>query len=146
MEIYQATIKNLEEITQLFNQYREFYHQPGDLDGAKVFISERLERRDSIIFVAVKQNKSIGFTQLYPSFSSISMKRTWILNDLYVIPEARQEGVGQKLINAAINLCKETKANSLSLQTAPDNDRARKLYEKNGFILDSEYDPYILYF
>ena len=146
MEIYQSTSKDLDEVTQLFNQYREYYHQPGDLKGAKAFINERLERMDSIILVAVKQNKPLGFTQLYPSFSSISMSRTWILNDLYVIPEARREGVGQNLINAAKDVCTETNAKSLSLQTAPDNERARKLYEKNGFILDNEYDPYILYF
>ena len=116
------------------------------MTGALIFIRERLEKEDSIIFVAVHRKRMAGFIQLYPSYSSISMKRAWILNDLYVIPEARQEGVGQKLISAAIHLCEKTNANSLSLQTAPDNDRARKLYEKNGFTLEREFDPYILYF
>ena len=146
IEIFRAGTKDLEEVAHLFNKYREWYHQPSDLNGALIFIKERLEKEESIIFVAVHHKKPVGFVQLYPSFSSISMKRAWILNDLYVIPEARQEGVGQELLSAAIKLCEETNANSLSLQTAPDNDRARRLYEKNGFKLDQEFDPYILYF
>ena len=146
LEIYRATSNHLEEVAHIFNQYRQWYHQSSDLNGALAFIRERLERKDSVIFVAVQENQLLGFVQLYPSYSSISMKRTWILNDLYVIPEARQEGVGQKLMNASINLCRETNAKSLSLQTAPDNERAQKLYEKNGFTIDREFDPYILFF
>ncbi|OCA90180.1 GNAT family N-acetyltransferase [Pradoshia sp. D12] len=146
MEIYQATLKNREGVSQLFNSYREFYHQPSDFDGAMTFISERLEKRDSIIFVAVNHKRYVGFIQLYPSFSSIAMKRTWILNDLYVIQEARREGIGQLLMDAAINLCTETGAKSLSLQTAPDNEQARRLYKNNGFTLDNEYDSFIRYF
>jgi ribosomal protein S18 acetylase RimI-like enzyme len=146
LEIYQATLKDLEGLAHLFNQYREFYHQPSDINGALTFIKERIEMMDSVIFVTVNHDRYIGFVQLYPSFSSISMRRTWILNDLYVIPEARQEGVGQMLIEEAMKLCTETGAKSLSLQTAPDNDRARKLYEKNGFVIDNEYDSYIMNF
>lgn len=84
--------------------------------------------------------------QLYPSFSPIAMKRTWILNDLYVIHEARREGIGQLLMDAAINLCTITEVKSLSLQTAPDNENARRLYKNNGFTLDNEYDSFIRYF
>ncbi len=146
MEIYQAKEKDLHEVAKLFNLYREYYHQPSNFDGALTFIGERMEKMDSIIFVAVKQERYIGFIQLYPSFSSISMKRTWILNDLYVIHEARQEGAGQLLIDMALKLCTETNARSLSLQTAPGNKYARRLYEKNGFSLDNEYLSYIRYF
>ena len=146
MEIYQATQTDCEGVSYLFNLYREFYHQPSDFDGAMTFISERLEKRDSIIFVAVNHDRYVGFIQLYPSFSSIAMKRTWILNDLYVIQEARREGIGQSLMDAAINICIETGANSLSLQTAPDNEHARRLYKNNGFTLDNEYDSFIRYY
>ena len=146
IEIYRAGTKELEEVAHLFNKYRQWYNQPSDLNGAMAFVKERLEKEESIIFVAVQHKRQVGFVQLYPSFSSISMQRAWILNDLYVIPEARREGVGQELLSASIKLCKETNANSLSLQTAPDNERARRLYEKNGFKLDREFDPYIVYF
>ena len=117
--IYRAGTKELEEVAHLFNKYRQWYHQPSDLNGAMAFVKERLEKEESIIFVAVQHKRQVGFVQLYPSFSSISMQRAWILNDLYVIPEARREGVGQELLSASIKLCKETNANSLSLQTAP---------------------------
>ena len=146
IEIVKAGSKDSEEVANLFNQYREWYQQPSDWAGALRFIQERIEKQDSVIYLAIQRKQVIGFVQLYPSYSSISMKRSWILNDLYVIPEARQEGVGQKLMNAAINLCKETNANSISLQTAPDNERARQLYVKNGFTIDNEFDPYIRYF
>jgi len=144
MNIYQATPKDMEGVANLFNQYRIFYEKSTDMDGASSFISERLEHGDSTIFVAVRDNDYVGFVQLYPTFSSISMKRAWILNDLYVTENARQQGVAQGLLDAAVQLGVETKAASLSLQTAPTNHNAQKLYEKNGFVKDDMYLTYSL--
>jgi len=144
MNIYQATIKDTEGVANLFNQYRVFYEKVSDMEGAIQFISERLNNQDSIIFVAVKNNEYLGFVQLYPTFSSISMKRAWILNDLYVTQNARQQGVAQGLLDAAIQLGVETNAVSLSLQTAPTNINAQKLYEKNRFVKDQTYFTYSL--
>jgi ribosomal protein S18 acetylase RimI-like enzyme len=144
MEIYQATLSDLKEVSNLFNLYRMFYKQPSNLNGAELFISERLKNQESVIFVAVDQGKYLGFTQLYPSFSSVSMKRTWILNDLYVHEEARKKGVAQKLLETAKEYALSTGAKSLELQTAPDNKDAQRLYEKNGYKADSSFLNYSL--
>ena len=72
-----------------------FYRQDSDLEGAKVFLRNRMERKESVIFVAVEDGEYIGFTQLYPSFSSISMKELWILNDLFVQATKRGAGTGK---------------------------------------------------
>lgn len=146
MRLYQATTKDLEGVSRLFNEYRMFYGQPSDIEGAVQFIKERLEKHDSIIFAASSKNVYAGFVQLYPSFSSVSMRRTWILNDLYVAANARREGVGQALIDEALKLSKRTNAKSVTLQTAPSNKSAQKLYEKNGFLVDDAYLTYSLDF
>lgn len=137
MEIYKATLRDAEGISKLFDQYRVFYEQASNIDAAKHFIQERFEKNDSVIFVAVENGKYVGFTQLYPSFSSVAMKRLWILNDLYVDEGSRQSGVGRKLLAAAKQYAMETKAKGLQLQTAVDNFTAQRLYELDGWKKDN---------
>lgn len=144
MEIYQASMEDLKGVSALFNLYRVFYNQAPDLEAAADYIKERLEKKDSVIYVVKKEGKYLGFTQLYPTFSSISMKRAWILNDLYVDAEARKQGIGEKLIDKAKELAAETGAVSISLSTAPDNSFAQKLYEKIGFKRDEQFYHYEL--
>lgn len=144
MEVYQATITDLAGVSNLFNLYRIFYQQATDLVGAKRYIKERIESKDSVIFVVKDNDKYVGFTQLYPTFSSISMKRAWILNDLYVAAEARKQGVGEKLLQKAKDYALATGANSISLSTAPDNLSAQRLYEKNGYRRDEQFYHYEL--
>ncbi len=144
MEIYQATMKDLEGAATLFNMYRTFYQQTTDLDGAKAFIKNRLENEDSVIFVAKFNHEYVGFTQLYPTFSSISMKKAWILNDMFVDAKARNHGVAGKLLQKAKEFASETGAKSITLETTPDNEAAQGLYEKNGYIKDDQYYHYYL--
>jgi len=144
MKIIQATIEDLEGVSHLFNLYRMFYEQAPDIEGATTFIKERIENKESVIFVVKDQQKYVGFTQLYPTFSSISMKRAWILNDLYVDASARRLGVGEMLLQKANEFAVETGAKSISLSTAPDNAYAQRLYEQNGYIRDSQFYQYEL--
>ena len=144
MEVYQAKMEDLEGASNLFNLYRMWYQQPSDLEGAKTYIKNRLESKDSIIFVVKDKQEYVGFTQLYPTFSSISMKRAWILNDLYVVEKNRNQGVGEMLLHKAKDLAIETGAKSISLETAPDNYGAQRLYEKNGYKKDSQFYHYEL--
>ncbi|MCP3027096.1 N-acetyltransferase [Halobacillus sp. A5] len=143
MEIYQASIEDLDGAAVLFNLYREFYEQVSDA-GAAAYIKKRLENKDSVIFVMKNNDKYVGFAQLYPTFSSISMKKAWILNDLYVDVEARGQGIGERLLHKAKEHAIETGANSISLSTAPDNLSAQRLYEKNGYVRDSQFYHYEL--
>ncbi|WP_347319676.1 GNAT family N-acetyltransferase [Rossellomorea sp. RS05] len=144
MNIKKATLSDLESVAHLFNEYRIFYKQPSNPEGAKTFIQERLTTGDSMIFLAGDDQGMIGFTQLYPTFTSIGMKREWILNDLYVSEEARGSGVGEALLHKARAFAWETGAASICLSTAPDNKAAQKLYEKNGYHQDQIFLHYEL--
>lgn len=137
MHIQQATLHELDSLTELFDLYRGFYKQQSDLEGAKKYLKERLINEESIVFIAFDGENPVGFAQLYPSFSSLSMKRSWVLNDLYVKETARKKGIAEKLIKQAINLAEETGAKGVLLETGEDNLPARNLYEKIGFVKES---------
>ena len=133
IEVRQATIDDVDLIAPLFNDYRVFYKQDFDLKAAEDFIRERLLKNESVIFLAFDNDKAVGFTQLYPVFSSVSMKRAWILNDLFIEASSRGKGVGALLLEAAKKLGRETESKYLVLQTQMDNYNAQNLYNKNGW-------------
>ena len=138
----------VDAIAPLFDAYRQFYRKPADLAGAHSFIAERLKRDESVLFVAFVQcgtnSRAVGFVQLYPVFSSLSMRPQWILSDLYVAPEARKQGAGAALMNRARELARATGADGLMLETAVDNLTAQKLYEELGYKRDEEFFRYFL--
>ena len=139
MIIQKATLNELHSLCELFDLYRVFYEQPSNLKGAKEFLRERLVNEESVVFIALDEDDSLGFVQLYPSFSSISMQRTWILNDLFVKESSRRKGVGEKLLQASITFAEETGANGVSLETGKENVNAQRLYERFGFVKESNY-------
>lgn len=142
----QATLNDLPEAAHLFDQYRMFYKQRSDLEGAKHFIQDRLVQGDSIIFLVKdpESNRSVAFCQLYPTYSSISMQRSWILNDLFVEEQFRKLGVSKLLLDYAAGYAKQTNAKGLELATAMDNIRAQKIYEKHGYEKDEAFYHYYL--
>ena len=144
LQVRRATLADIEAIAPLFDAYRQFYHQPGDLDGAQAYLSERLERDESVVFFALVDGVPAGFTQLYPIFSSTTMQRAWLLNDLFVAPTARRAGVGRALLERAHAFGHETQAKELMLQTAVDNFPAQRLYESLGWQRDNDYYVYTL--
>ena len=148
MDIIQAYSRHLSLVVPLFDQYRQFYGQAADPARARLFVADRLERRDSLIFFASvgegSKQEAIGFTQLYPSFSSGQMRRLWILNDLFVIPSARKQGVGAALLQRARQLAMETKACEIVLSTGVNNHVAQSLYENMDYRRDVEFIQYVL--
>lgn len=136
--------EQLAELAVLFNQYRIFYRQSSDLKAAKQFVEERFQRQDSVILVAKESDRLIGFVQLYPSFSSVALKRIWILNDLFVAESARRRGVAQRLMIAAERHARLTSAARIILSTQITNTIAQKLYESRGCIKDTEFIHYVL--
>jgi GNAT superfamily N-acetyltransferase len=139
IEIKQAAISDITAITPLFNAYRLFYNQKSDPIGACNFITERLTKKESIIFLAYYNKLPAGFVQLYPIFSSVSMQQTWLLNDLFVADDYRQKGIGQALLTAAASFGKQQQAKWLLLQTGALNTNAQKLYEKNGWKKETDF-------
>jgi GNAT superfamily N-acetyltransferase len=107
MTIRQATLTEAPAIATLFDAYRQFYEQPADAVLALSFISERLERGQSVILVAEDaQHQLHGFCQLYPTFCSVAAAPIYALYDLYVSPSARQSGLGRSLLEAAHSMAK----------------------------------------
>lgn len=140
----QAVLADLDLIAPLFDGYRCFYGKDTDLATARAFIAERLILRESVIFLALDgADKALGFTQLYPSFSSVSARRIWILNDLFVASPSRGLGVGKALLDAARQFAGQTGAKRLVLSTAHDNP-AQKLYESQAYVRDTEFLHYEL--
>ena len=139
-----ATIDDLESLVPLFDAYRQFYKQPSDLELARRFLRERFEHAQSIIFIAEEDGVALGFTQLYPSFSSTRAARIFVLNDLFVAPAGRKRGVGAALLAAAAAYGRNEGASSLGLRTARTNLTAQSLYEAQGWRRDELYLSYDL--
>ncbi|WP_020528573.1 GNAT family N-acetyltransferase [Flexithrix dorotheae] len=140
MEIIKVDLSSLEEVAPLFDSYRVFYRQTTDLAGATQFLKERIENGESVIFLAKSEKgEAIGFIQLYPIFSSVSMAKTWLLNDLFVHPEHRKKSVATKLMDRAKALAKSTNSPWILLETEASNHRAQALYEKIGFKKTTDY-------
>lgn len=141
MEIIKASRVHVEEVSRLFDLYRQFYHCASDLELATRFITERIEQQESDIFVAIDGDKASGFLQLYPSYCSVDAVKIYILYDLYVDADSRKSGLGEKLMNTATDWAKSNGAARLDLLTADDNLVGQRLYEKLGYkkVLENFY-------
>ena len=145
MMVRQATIADLDLLVPLFDQYRQFYRKPSDVVLARRFLRERFEHNQSVIFLALSEDgEALGFTQLYPTFSSASAARIFILNDLFVTPEARRKRAGASLLSAAARFAREAGAVRLTLSTEVTNVSAQALYEAEGWIRQSDFYVYTL--
>lgn len=141
-----ATLDDLDALATLFDGYRVFYKQASDPALARAFIGERLQRDESVIFIARDggNREALGFTQLYPLFSSVSARRIWVLNDLFVAPTARKRGAARALMDCARDFAMQAGALRLVLETAEDNHAAQALYESLGYARESGERHYSL--
>ena len=142
IQIRRADIHDLGLITPLFDLYRQFYEQASDLVSAKSFLQQRIRQNESVIFLAFDGADAVGFTQLYPVFSSVSMARTFLLNDLYVVSSHRRHGVGSLLLAAAVAHAKAEQAVRLSLTTNAANATAQSVYEAQGWAREKAFLTY----
>ncbi len=144
MRIRRAQAADVDEIGRLFDAYRQFYRRPPDLGLATRFVGERLERQESVILLATRDARALGFCQLYPTWCSVAAAPIFVLYDLYVDRAARRHGVGRALMLAARDAAREARVVRLDLQTARTNAPARALYESLGWELDVTFDTYHL--
>lgn len=133
VEIRKASIADLDNLAVMFDSYRMFYEHPSDVEACKQFLQERMQDKQSVIYIAIADGEAAGFTQLYPIFSSAGLKRTWLLNDIYVKDEYRKQHVASRLLDEAMQLGKETDSAWLLLQTSIDNYAAHIVYQKKGW-------------
>ena len=145
MNIVKANRAHIAEVSRLFDLYRQFYECPADLELATRFITERVERQESDIFVALEGDRAGGFVQLYSSFCSVEAVKIYILYDLYVDADCRKRGLGERLMNRATEWARENDAARLDLSTAHSNLAGQHLYEKLGYRkVDEDFFSYSL--
>jgi len=144
IEIVHALPAHADEVAPLFDAYRCWYGKDSDPAGARHFISQRLMLNEAEIFFARQGDQAVAFTQLYPIFTSVGMRRVWILNDLFVDESARRSGVGTMLVETVTEFAKQLGAVRLQLETWPTNTAAIAAYEALGWKRDAEFLNYSL--
>ncbi|MHC5351338.1 GNAT family N-acetyltransferase [Metapseudomonas furukawaii] len=145
MPVHAATLQDLDDLTRLFAGYLDFYEVPRPLQEIRGFLQDRLDRGDSRLFIARDaEGRARGFTQLYPFISSLALAPAWLLSDLYVVPAARRQGVGEELMNAARAHAERTGACGIQLETAKTNLAGQALYERLGYKRDELFHTYWL--
>lgn len=140
--VRRAELSDLDELAVLFEQYRAFQGKAADLPGARAFLEARLARSESVVFIAHRRASMVGFAQLYPSFSSVSLARVFILNDLFVHASGRRRGVASELLSAVEDYAWSLGAVRITLNVARDNEAGQALYEDRGWLRDAHYFMY----
>lgn len=145
MSVTAVGVADLDALVPLFAGYLQFYQVPRSASEIHAFLLERLQRGDAQLFIARdEQGMAQGFTQLYPLQSSLALAPSWLLSDLFVLPSARRQGVGEALMNAARAYAEARGACGLQLETAKTNLAGQALYERLGYVRDELYLTYWL--
>lgn len=142
LSVRQAVLDDLEEAARLFDAYRQFQGRAGDLAAARDFLRARFEHGESVVFVCRIDGEPAGFAQLYPSFSSVSLARVYVLNDLFVHERGRRRGVASRLLDALEAYARSMGAVRVTLNVARANTAAQALYEARGWKRDGEFFMY----
>ena len=144
-EISKVTVTDLVELHQLVEKYRAFYKQPEN-DKTLNFLEARIKNQEAVAFIARIEGDAVGFTLLYPTFSTVSLSNIWLLNDLFVLETARGNGVATELMDVAESAAKQAGATRVFLRTANDNLPAQALYEGRNWVKDEVFRRYDLVF
>ena len=134
-----ASRSDLDDLTILFDQYRQFYQCTPDLPAARNWLEKNMDQERSTVFVADIRGTLLGFTQLYPALCSVDLVKYFVLYDLFVDPSERRSGVARALMNAASEWAKAQGAARLDLETARDNAPGQALYKDLGYELDEVF-------
>jgi GNAT superfamily N-acetyltransferase len=125
---------DLAELLPLLRGYCDFYEvSPSDddlLGLARALIAD--PERDGVQLLARTAGEAVGFATIYWSWATTIAARIGVMNDLFVAPAARGTGAAAQLIDACVAECRRHGAAELTWQTAPDNERAQRLYDRVG--------------
>jgi GNAT superfamily N-acetyltransferase len=145
LTVRQAVFTDLEELSVLFDEYRVFQGKISDLSAARAFLKARFNHGDSVAFIATEGPLALGFAHLYPSYSSTSLARVFILNDLFVREIARRKGLASKLLAAVEVYAWAHGAARVTLNVAIENQSGQALYEAQGWSKDTQFFMYHRY-
>lgn len=141
--IRRAIPNDVDQLTELVEQYRDFYKQERD-DKTNQYLTDRISKNESVIFVAEIDGLIVGFTQCYPTFSTLLLSSIWLLNDLFVDPTYRGQHIADQLMQSTEAAAKNLGATRIWLRTAHNNAPAQALYEKRGWVQDDVFKRYDL--
>lgn len=135
-----ATLDDLGTLVPLLEKYRDFYNCPqSTVESISAYASFCLGNPASKIFLAFRDTMAVGFTQLYRTYTTLGMGHIWILNDLFVLQQHRNHGMGTQLIEKALAFARVDGARRVDLKTGQENQKAAKLYTKLGFKKDQQF-------
>jgi ribosomal protein S18 acetylase RimI-like enzyme len=134
IEIARVGEGDLPELLPLMRGYCDFYEvSPSDdelLSLARALIAD--PERDGLQLIARSGGEAVGFATIYWSWATTIASRIGVMNDLFVAPAARGTGAAEQLIQACVEECRNHGAAELTWQTAADNERAQRLYDRVG--------------
>ena len=139
-----ATSDDANIIGEVFDLYRIFYNQVSNVSVAQQYIFERLKKNESTIFFVEENGICLGFTQLYPTFDSVNVRKKIVLYDLFVREEHRRRGIAESLMTAAKDYAFQNNFGSIELSTNKTNLPGQTLYESLGYVRDNEFYSYDL--
>ncbi|MEZ8283443.1 GNAT family N-acetyltransferase [Vibrio splendidus] len=145
MEFHKAKLEDIEQLSRLFHSYRQLsvsLDNSFSLSDSTKWIEDRLSEDNAVFLIAESEQEILGFVTLYQGFSSISLSKYWILNDLFVSKDARGLGLGRSLMEQAEMYASATKSKGIELETSKDNLLAQSLYKDLGYIENERYKSY----
>jgi GNAT superfamily N-acetyltransferase len=146
MRITRVTESDLPALLPLLRAYCDFYEvAPSDealLELSRALVADP-EREGVQLLARDDAGRAAGFASVYWSWDTLVAARLGIMHDLFVTPAWRGQGVGEALIDACRAECDRHGAAKLGWQTARDNVRARRLYERVGATRDEWVDYWL---
>lgn len=139
MLVRRAQVEDLQQLSVLFDEYRQFYGASSNQELSYQFLKQRFEDQQTVIFINTKDDIFTGFILLYLRFSSVACSKFYVLDDVYITPLYRRHGAARQLIDTAILFARHENALRISLDTQKNNHQSHKLYESMGFMLDDEF-------
>lgn len=139
MLVRRAQVEDLQQLSVLFDEYRQFYGASSNQELSYQFLKQRFEDQQTVIFINTKDDIFTGFILLYLRFSSVACSKFYVLDDVYITPLYRRHGAARQLIDTAILFARHENALRISLDTQKNNHQSYKLYESMGFIRDDEF-------
>ncbi|MCX7571539.1 GNAT family N-acetyltransferase [Tumebacillus sp. DT12] len=143
-----ATIRPAEErdvarLSELMYEYIcDFYQRPRPPETRVVgLIRTLLDHQAGIQFVAEQNGDLLGFATLYFTYSTTVCDKSTVMNDLYLTESARGTSAAESLFRACQSYTREHGYAWMSWETAPDNHRAQRFYEKMG----AQKGPWVTY-
>jgi GNAT superfamily N-acetyltransferase len=134
LTVERVSEETLAELLPLVRAYCDFY-DVAPSDEALLALSRALiadPEREGVQLLARAEGRAVGFATVYWSWATTSAERIGVMNDLFVAPEGRGTGAADALIEACRGECAAHGAGKLTWQTALDNERAQKVYDRVG--------------